>query len=293
MNTIKTGIENPAERMESLTEKIITLAIEEDVAEGDITTNSLIPEKSTAVAEMKAKAPGVISGLDITRKVFEKFDRTIEWTPLVKEGQRVEKGEIILRVKGSFRALLTAERTALNILQRMSGIATETAKYVKELEGTGTKLLDTRKTAPGMRSLDKMAVKAGGGKNHRIGLYDMALIKDNHIKVAGSIGNAVRQVRASVKPGILIEVEVTDLKEVKQALEAKADIIMLDNMSNGMMAEAVRMIDGRAETEASGNMNLSRIKEVAATGVNYISVGALTHSVTALDISMNIISGKV
>lgn len=293
MNTIKTGIENPAERMESLTEKIITLAIEEDVAEGDITTNSLIPEKSTAVAEMKAKVPGVISGLDITRNVFEKFDRTIEWTPLVKEGQRVEKGEIILRVKGSFRALLTAERTALNILQRMSGIATETAKYVKELEGTGTKLLDTRKTAPGMRSLDKMAVKAGGGKNHRIGLYDMALIKDNHIKVAGSIGNAVRQVRASVKPGILIEVEVTDLKEVKQALEAKADIIMLDNMSNGMMAEAVRMIDGRAETEASGNMNLSRIKEVAATGVNYISVGALTHSVTALDISMNIISGKV
>ncbi|MDD2425880.1 MAG: carboxylating nicotinate-nucleotide diphosphorylase [Bacteroidales bacterium] len=293
MNTIKSGIENPAERMESLTEKIITLAIEEDVAEGDITTNALISGRSMAVAEMKAKAPGVISGLDIARKVFEKLDRTIEWVPLVKEGQRVEKGDIILRVRGSFRALLTAERSALNILQRMSGIATETAKYVKELEGSGTKILDTRKTAPGMRILDKMAVKAGGGKNHRIGLYDMALIKDNHIKVAGSIGNAVSQVRESVKPGTRIEVEVTNLNEVTQALEAKADIIMLDNMTNSMMAEAVRIIGGRAETEASGNMNLSRIKEVAATGVNYISVGALTHSVTAMDISMNIVPDRI
>ncbi|MDD4638607.1 MAG: carboxylating nicotinate-nucleotide diphosphorylase, partial [Bacteroidales bacterium] len=170
---------------------------------------------------------------------------------------------------------------------------TETAKYVKELEGSGTKILDTRKTAPGMRILDKMAVKAGGGKNHRIGLYDMALIKDNHIKVAGSIGNAVSQVRESVKPGTRIEVEVTNLNEVTQALEAKADIIMLDNMTNSMMAEAVRIIGGRAETEASGNMNLSRIKEVAATGVNYISVGALTHSVTAMDISMNIVPDRI
>ncbi|MCK9304902.1 MAG: carboxylating nicotinate-nucleotide diphosphorylase, partial [Bacteroidales bacterium] len=167
------------------------------------------------------------------------------------------------------------------------------AKYVKELEGSGTKILDTRKTAPGMRILDKMAVKAGGGKNHRIGLYDMALIKDNHIKVAGSIGNAVSQVRESVKPGTRIEVEVTNLNEVTQALEAKADIIMLDNMTNSMMAEAVRIIGGRAETEASGNMNLSRIKEVAATGVNYISVGALTHSVTAMDISMNIVPDRI
>ncbi|MCK9627690.1 MAG: carboxylating nicotinate-nucleotide diphosphorylase [Bacteroidales bacterium] len=274
---------------EYLIDKIISLAIEEDINTGDITTNALIPEESKATAEMTAKASGIVSGLDIAVRVFKHLDNTAVWTPLVKEGERVSKGDKIARIEGSYRALLTAERTALNILQRMSGIATATSVYVKELEGTTTRLLDTRKTAPGMRLLDKMAVKAGGATNHRMGLYDMALIKDNHIKVAGGITNAVKQVRASVPAGIKIEVEVTDLNETREALAAGAEIIMLDNMSNETMAEAVRIIDRKAETEASGNMNVQRLKEVAATGVDYISVGALTHSVTALDISMNIV----
>ncbi|MEA5006950.1 MAG: carboxylating nicotinate-nucleotide diphosphorylase [Rikenellaceae bacterium] len=277
---------------EYLIDKIISLAIEEDINTGDITTNALIPEESRATAEMTAKAPGIVSGLDIALRVFKYLDSNTVWTPLVKEGQRVSKGNKIARIEGSYRALLTAERTALNILQRMSGIATATAIFVKELEGTKTRLLDTRKTAPGMRLLDKMAVKAGGATNHRMGLYDMALIKDNHIKVAGGITNAVKQVRASIPAGIKIEVEVTDFNEAREALAAGAEIIMLDNMSNEAMAEAVRFIDKRAETEASGNMNVQRLKEVAATGVDYISVGALTHSVTALDISMNIVPNK-
>jgi len=275
-----------------LIDKIIALAIEEDIESGDITTNALVPEASMAVAEMTAKADGVISGIEIARKVFEQIDKNILWTPFVKEGDRVKKGDRIVRIEGSFRALLTAERTALNILQRMSGIATAASLYVKELEGTGTNLLDTRKTAPGMRILDKMAVKAGGGTNHRMGLYDMALIKDNHIKVAGGIPNAVMQVRKSIKPGISIEVEVTNLDETQQAIDSGADIIMLDNMNTVQMAQAVKLINGRAKTEASGNMTLSRIKDVASAGVNFISVGALTHSVTALDISMNIVPAK-
>lgn len=274
---------------QDLINKIIGLAIEEDIATGDITTNSLIPSTSRATAQMTMKADGVVSGLDIARKVFEYLDKDILWTPYVKEGDKVKKGDIIVDIAGSYRCLLTGERTALNILQRMSGIATATAVYVKELEGSETKLLDTRKTAPGMRILDKMAVKAGGGTNHRMGLFDMALIKDNHIKVAGGIINAVKQVRDRIPAGVRIEVEVTNLNEVQQALETGAEIIMLDNMDNTTMAEAVRIIGKKAETEASGNMNVSRIREVAATGVNFISVGALTHSVTALDISMNIV----
>ncbi|MEZ7874150.1 MAG: carboxylating nicotinate-nucleotide diphosphorylase [Bacteroidales bacterium] len=278
-------------RNEYLIDKIITLAIEEDVEKGDVTTNSLVPESTLAVAEMTAKADGVISGIYIARMVFERFDKNIRWLPSTTEGGRVKKGDSIVRIEGSYRALLTGERTALNILQRMSGIATATSNYVKELEGTATQLLDTRKTAPGMRILDKMAVKAGGGTNHRMGLYDLALIKDNHIKVAGGITEAVKEVRAYA-PGIQVEVEVTTLEETKEAVTAGADIIMLDNMSNEMMEAAVKLIDGRAKTEASGNMTIGRLKGVAATGVDYISVGALTHSVTALDISMNIVPHK-
>jgi nicotinate-nucleotide pyrophosphorylase (carboxylating) len=276
---------------EQLIDQIITLAFEEDVAAGDITTNALIPENSRAVATLTMKANGIVSGLEIAGKVFSRLDKDIICTPYVKEGEKVSQGDVILKVEGNFRALLTAERTVLNILQRMSGIATATALYVKETEGTQTHLLDTRKTAPGMRILDKMAVKTGGGTNHRMGLYDLALIKDNHIKVAGSITRAVQQVREHITPGVRIEVETTCIEEVKEALTSGADIIMLDNMSTSLMAEAVRLVDKKAETEASGNMTLSRIREVAATGVDYISVGALTHSVTALDISMNIQTG--
>ncbi len=268
---------------DQLIDQLIDLAIEEDIATGDVTTNSIIPAHSRAVAEMKMKADG-----SVARRVYERFEKDIVWHPLVQDGDRVKKGDIILRIEASYRCLLLGERLSLNILQRMSGIATETAKYVRELDGSHTRLLDTRKTAPGLRVLDKMAVKDGGATNHRMGLYDMAMIKDNHIKVAGGITNAVRAVRANVPDGIKIEVETTNLEEVREALSVKADIIMLDNMANDEMAEAVRIIAGQAQTEASGNMNIPRLKEVAATGVDFISVGALTHSVTALDISMNI-----
>ncbi len=273
---------------DSLIERLIDLAIEEDIATGDITTNAIIPVQAKAVAEMKAKADGVISGLEIAKRVFEKFEKDIVWTPLVADGTAVKKGDIVLRIEASYRTLLLGERLSLNILQRMSGIATETARYMKELAGTRTRLLDTRKTAPGLRVLDKMAVHHGGGSNHRMGLYDMAMIKDNHIKVAGNITNAIQAVRANIPAGIKIEVETTNLDEVREALASGAEIIMLDNMSNAEMTEAVKLIGGRAKTEASGNMSIPRLKEVAATGVDFISVGALTHSVTALDISMNI-----
>lgn len=273
---------------DKLIDQLIDLAIEEDIATGDVTTNSIIPAHSRAVAEMKMKADGVISGLSVARRVYERFDKDILWQPLVKDGDPVKKGDIILRIEASYRCLLLGERLSLNILQRMSGIATETAKYVKELAGTHTQLLDTRKTAPGLRVLDKMAVKDGGATNHRMGLYDMAMIKDNHIKVAGGITNAVKAVRANIPSGIRIEVETTNLEEVREALSMNADIIMLDNMDTASMTEAVKIIAGKAKTEASGNMSIPRLKEVAATGVDFISVGALTHSVTALDISMNI-----
>ncbi len=273
---------------ESLIEALIDLAIEEDIESGDISTDAIIPVKSKATALMTAKADGVISGLEVIRKVYERFEDDFGWKEFVHDGDKVKKGDRILEIKAGYRTLLYGERLSLNILQRMSGIATATAKYVAELEGTGTVLLDTRKTAPGMRILDKMAVKDGGGKNHRMGLYDMIMLKDNHIKIAGGIPAAVAAVRKNLPLSIKLEVETTTLEEVRQAIEAGADIIMLDNMDTATMAEAVKLIGGKAKTEASGNMSIPRLKEVAATGVDYISVGALTHSVTALDISMNI-----
>lgn len=271
-----------------LIDKLIDLAIEEDINTGDITTESLIPDSLNAVAEMTAKAEGVISGLSLIRRVFEKFEKDIKWTPFVKDGEKVKRGDVILRIEAKYSTLLKGERISLNILQRMSGIATKTADYVNELKGYKTELLDTRKTVPGMRIFDKQAVSDGGAKNHRMGLYDLVMIKDNHIKIAGSITKAVEQIRKNVGQGIKIEVETTNLGEVKEALECNVDIIMLDNMSNDLMKEAVMVVAGRTKTEASGNMTIERLKSVAETGVDYISVGALTHSVTALDISMNI-----
>ncbi len=271
-----------------LIDKLIDLAIEEDINTGDITTESLIPDSLNAVAEMTAKAEGVISGLSLIRRVFEKFEKDIKWTPFVKDGEKVKRGDVILRIEAKYSTLLKGERISLNILQRMSGIATKTADYVNEVKGYKTELLDTRKTVPGMRIFDKQAVSDGGAKNHRMGLYDLVMIKDNHIKIAGSITKAVEQIRKNVGQGIKIEVETTNLDEVKEALECNVDIIMLDNMSNALMKEAVMVVAGRTKTEASGNMTIERLKSVAETGVDYISVGALTHSVTALDISMNI-----
>lgn len=267
---------------------LIDLALTEDVGSGDVTTNNLIPEGDRKNAYMVAKADGVIAGLEVAEMVFLRFDPQLDWKPEIKDGDKVKKGDVIVNFSATFRALLTGERTALNFLQRMSGIATVSARYAAEVTGTKTRILDTRKTLPGFRLLDKYAVRAGGAANHRIGLYDMAMIKDNHIAVAGGIAKAVKTVRAAVGRKIEIEVETTNLKEVEEALQAGADIIMLDNMDNESMKMAVDLIAGRAKTEASGNMSLERLKEVAATGVDYISVGALTHSVAALDISQRI-----
>ena len=276
---------------ENLINKLLDLGIEEDINTGDITTESIIPESMNAAATMTAKQDGVISGLEIVKMVYDRFQQDVVFTPYFKDGDAVKKGDVILKVEATYPTLLRGERLSLNIFQRMCGIATETAKYVKELADTHTELLDTRKTAPGLRVLDKLAVKHGGGTNHRMGLYDMAMIKDNHIKMAGGIAKAVEQVRARIAEGIKIEVETTNLDEVHQAIEAGADIIMLDNMDNNTMTEAVNIIKAAnkgIKTEASGNMSIPRLKEVAATGVDYISVGALTHTVKGMDISMNI-----
>ena len=276
---------------ENLIEKLIDLGLEEDINTGDVTTDSIIPESMNAVATMTAKQDGVISGIEVIKKVYERFQKDIVYTPYFKNGDHVKKGDVLLKIEASYPTLLKGERLSLNIFQRMCGIATETAKYVKELVGTSTELLDTRKTAPGLRVLDKMAVKDGGGTNHRMGLYDMAMIKDNHIKMAGGITKAVGQVRGNIPATIKIEVETTILAEVDEAMAAGADIIMLDNMDNATMTAAVQKIkaSGKAiKTEASGNMSIPRLVEVAATGVDYISVGALTHTVKGMDISMNI-----
>ena len=276
---------------ENLINKLLDLGIEEDINTGDITTESIIPASMNGVATMTAKQDGVISGLDIVKMVYDRFQGDVVFTPYFKDGDRVQKGDVILKIEATYPTLLRGERLSLNIFQRMCGIASETAKYVKELEGIHTELLDTRKTAPGLRVLDKMAVKHGGGTNHRMGLYDMAMIKDNHIKMAGGIAKAVEQVRARIAEGIKIEVETTNLEEVHQAIDAGANIIMLDNMDNQTMTEAVKIINAAnkgIKTEASGNMSIPRLKEVAATGVDYISVGALTHTVKGMDISMNI-----
>ena len=276
---------------ENLINKLLDLGIEEDINTGDITTESIIPASTSGVATMTAKQDGVISGLDIVKMVYNRFQSDVVFTPYFEDGDAVKKGDVILKIEATYPTLLRGERLSLNIFQRMCGIATETAKYVKELEGTSTELLDTRKTAPGLRVLDKMAVKHGGGTNHRMGLYDMAMIKDNHIKMAGGIAKAVEQVRAHIAEGIKIEVETTNIDEVHQAIAAGADIIMLDNMDTQAMTEAVKIINAAGKgikTEASGNMSIPRLKEVAATGVDFISVGALTHTVKGMDISMNI-----
>jgi len=266
----------------------IEYALKEDIGTGDITTNSLIPVDLQARATMIAKSSGIIAGLSVAETIFRMLSPDINWKTFVHDGDKIITGELILEISGSYRALLTGERLALNFMQRMSGIATMTHKCISELAGYPTKILDTRKTVPGLRVLDKYAVLMGGGTNHRIGLYDMVLIKDNHIKIAGGITNAVLQIKNGITGNLKIEVEVTNFDEVREALAAGADIIMLDNMTTLQMAESVKIINGQAKVEASGNMTIERLKEVAGTGVDYISIGALTHSVTAFDISMNI-----
>ncbi len=268
--------------------KIIKRALKEDIARGDITTNAIISKKSKSIGRFLVKSDGVICGLSIAKMVFEELDKNISFKMFCKDGDFLKAGTIAAEIKGSERTLLTGERTALNFMQRLSGISTMAHSYSEKLKDTTAQLLDTRKTVPGLRMLDKYAVKKGGGKNHRIGLYDMVLIKDNHIKAAGSITKAVSLIRNKYGNKFRIEVETKNIDEVREALETKADIIMLDNMSIEIMKEAVKIIAGKAKTEASGNITSENIAEVASTGVDFISVGALTHSVKALDISMKI-----
>ncbi len=269
---------------------LIDLAFEEDIAQGDISTQSIFPARERVTALITAKEAGVISGIGIARMILDKMGDDYSMETHVQDGDILNKGDRVLSITASYTTLLSCERTLLNFMQRMSGIATETHRYVMATEGFKTHILDTRKTVPGLRLLDKMAVRHGGGHNHRMGLYDMVMLKDNHIKAVGNITEAVSMVRCSLPLSIKVEVETTTLAEVQEALNAGADIIMLDNMSNEQMQQAIALIGGRAAVEASGNMTLERIPSVAALGVDYISVGALTHSVKALDLSMNFIA---
>lgn len=264
---------------------LIAQALAEDIGTGDVTTLATIPPDLTYSGTLIAKAPGVIAGLAVARHVFETVDSGVEFTPAVGDGERVARGTPIATVRGPAQALLTGERVALNFLQRMSGIATLTRRYVDAIAGTRATILDTRKTAPGLRLVDKWAVALGGGSNHRIGLYDMALIKDNHITAAGGISAAVARVRARWGDALPIEVEVKNLAELHEVLQLKVDQIMLDNMGLDEMRAAVGLVQGALPLEASGNISLETVAAVAATGVDFISVGKLTHSVEALDIS--------
>ena len=276
-----------------LPETVISQAVEralaEDVGSGDITTLATVEEKRSSKAEIVAKAEGVIAGLELAEAIFRALDPRVKFESAVEEGERVAAGTVVARVEGATGAILTGERSALNFLQRMSGIATLTAQYVAAVEGTKARVCDTRKTAPGLRALDKYAVRAGGGWNHRAGLFDGVLIKDNHIKAAGGIAEAVARTRKAAQHLAKVEVETTTLAEVQEAVEAGAEVVMLDNMGAAEMARAVELVGGRCEIEASGKVNLETVRAVAECGVDYISVGALTHSAPALDISLEIV----
>jgi nicotinate-nucleotide pyrophosphorylase (carboxylating) len=265
---------------------IILRALEEDIGEGDVTTLCTVSSENVVDGKLFAKEAGVIAGLQVARMAFLAVDERVAFLPLVADGDWVETGQVLAELHGPGRALLTAERVALNFLQRMSGIATLTRRFVEAVQGTPAVILDTRKTAPGLRVLDKWAVRLGGGQNHRIGLYDMVLIKENHIAATGSIAETVSRVRECDTRQRAIEVEVRNLVELQEALELDPDRIMLDNMNRDEMVEAVRLVGGRVPLEASGNVNLDNVADVAATGVDYISIGMLTHSVKALDVSL-------
>lgn len=264
----------------------IEAALREDMPEGDITSESIVPAGAASEAVFLAKEDGVLAGLTVARRVFEIVDTRIEFRGECPDGTAFRKGDVLARIKGPTVSLLKAERTALNFLQRLSGIATATRRFVDAVAGTKARILDTRKTTPGLRLLEKYAVRMGGGTNHRLSLSDMVLIKDNHLRYVGSITEAVRRARARVPSGVKVEVEVTTVDEAREALAAAADIIMLDNMPIEGMKAAVALDAGRVPLEVSGNVTLERVREIAATGVDFISVGALTHSSPALDISL-------
>ena len=263
---------------------VVQRALAEDVGDGDVTSAATVPEGARARAVITQKAPGVIFGLEGAELAFREIDAAVAIDRCVREGVWREGGEVLV-VDGPARALLTAERTALNILGRLSGVATATALAVREIEGTGARILDTRKTTPGLRALEKAAVAAGGGTNHRFGLYDAILIKENHAAMAGGVGAAVRAARDS-RPDLPLEVECSTAAEVDEALEAQAPRLLLDNMDTEQLRATVERVAGRAELEASGNITLRNLREVAETGVDFISLGALTHSAPALDLSL-------
>jgi len=266
--------------------RLIATALEEDLGRGDVTTLATIPPDRTAQGKITAKADLTIAGLPLVGQILKVVDPAAGVRVLVAEGSAVKKGEVVVELWGNAVALLSAERTILNFLQHLSGVATLTRRFVAAVAGTACKIIDTRKTLPGFRLLDKYAVTQGGGTNHRLGLDDGVLIKDNHIAVCGGVGATVRQARSRASALLRIEVECTTLAEVQEALDARADIILLDNMATSQISEAVRLVSGRALLEASGNMSLERVCEVAETGVDFISVGALTHSAPAVDLSM-------
>jgi nicotinate-nucleotide pyrophosphorylase (carboxylating) len=265
---------------------IVQRALDEDIGDGDVTTLCTVPSDAVAEGSFYAKQAGVAAGLEVARLAFSLVDERARFFPRITDGDRVAQGDVIATVAGPARALLSAERVALNFLQRMSGIATMTRQFVDAVHGTSAVILDTRKTVPGLRLLDKWAVRLGGGQNHRTGLYDMVLIKENHIAAVGSISEAVARVRQKDERARDIEVEVTNLDELEEALGQNVDRIMLDNMSLAEMREAVHLTAGRVPLEASGNVSLDNVADVAATGVDFISIGMLTHSVKALDISL-------
>ena len=273
---------------DQLIDDLLTLAFAEDVGDGDHTTLSTIPESETGCQQLIVKEEGILAGVEIARKVFEKFDPQLRMTVFIEDGAHVKPGDIAFKVEGKVRSLLQTERVMLNIMQRMSGIATQTARYQERLAGLKTKVLDTRKTTPGMRMLEKEAVRIGGGCNHRIGLFDMILIKDNHVDFAGGISQAVQAAKDYCKANgkdLKIELEVRNTSEILQALEAGVDRIMLDNFTPERTHEAVKLIDGRAEIESSGGITLETLRDYGECGVDFISVGALTHSVKGLDMS--------
>lgn len=270
-------------------DSLIEAALEEDMPSGDITSENIIPSDSISRAFIAAKENGVLAGIDVAERVMKKMDRHIHFEIHIKDGERLSRGDRIADLEGLSVPLLKGERTALNFLQRMSGIATTTRKFVEALGGKKTKILDTRKTTPGLRFLEKYAVRMGGGVNHRLSLSDMVMIKDNHIRIVGSISRAVSEARKKTEPGTKIEVETTDKDEAEEALKSGADIVMLDNMSLDKMREVMGSLSGKVLVEVSGNIGLVDVPKIADLGVDFISVGALTHSYRSLDISMEFV----
>jgi nicotinate-nucleotide pyrophosphorylase (carboxylating) len=271
---------------EDASDALIETALKEDMPQGDITSENIISSDSESKAIILAKEEGVLAGIDVARRVFSKIDPSVIFKKNLNDGQKFRKGQTLATILGSSISLLKGERIALNFLQRMSGIATTTQKFVLMLQGTETKILDTRKTTPGLRSLEKYAVRMGGGVNHRFNLSEMVLIKDNHLKIVGSISQAVKSAKESIRPEVRVEVEASSIKEVQEALQSGADMIMLDNMPKEAMKEIVKRVKGKVPLEVSGKVSLRRVKEIASLGVDFISVGSLTHSYKSVDISI-------